>query len=227
MIRPGPIIKLSTDFDKKVTKAKKIKNKYLKKKIGQKNSQNKISKDWLKKAVYLNTKDQDKIKYIFVPPKKIDQNKISGDAGHFIRTEIDSTDFKNENLVSKMKKSKKSKKAPYQKTVKIDDILDQDAQIEVKKLSQKYPQKFKLPGKTGKVFNTDINRLKASKKIKEKCKKIRQNKVKSGNIIEFNKVNKSLKDIDMVEEMKDISNKKRKQAAARVIIKKCKTIKKA
>ena len=30
----------------------------------------------------------------------------------------------------------------------------------------------------------------------------------------------------MVEEMKDISNKKRKQAAARVIIKKCKTIKK-
>ena len=226
MIRPGPIIKLSTDFDKKVKAAKKIKNKYLKKKIGQKNTQNKISKDWLKKAVYLDTKDQDKINCMFVPPKKIDQNKISGDAGHFLRTEIDSTDFKNENLVSKMKKSKKSKKTPYQKTVKIDDILDQDAQIEVKKLSEKYLQKFKLPGETGKVFNADINRLKASKKIKEKCKKIRQNKVKSGNIIEFNKVNKSLKDIDMVEEMKDISNKKRKQAAARVIIKKCKTIKK-
>ena len=144
----------------------------------------------------------------------------------FIRSEIDSTDFKNENLASKIKKSKKSKKTPYQKTVKIDDILDQDAQIEVKKLSEKYPQKFKLPGETGKVFNTDINRLKASKKIKEKYKKIRQNKVKSRKIIESNKVNKILKDIDTVEEIKDISNKKRKQAAARAIIKKYKTIKK-
>ena len=215
--RPGPIIKLSTDFDKKVKAAKKIKNKYLKKKIGQKNTQNKISKDWLKTAGYLDTKDQDKINYIFVPPKKIDQNKILGDAGHFIRTEIDSTDFKNENLASKIKKSKKSKKTPYQKTVKIDDILDQDAQIEVKKLSEKYPQKFKLPGETGKVFNTDINRLKASKKIKEKYKKIRQNKVKSRKIIESNKVNRILKDIDTVEEIKDISSKKRKQAAARAI----------
>ena len=58
-----------------------------------------------------------------------------GDAGHFIRTEIGSTDFKNENFASKIKKSKKSKKTPYKKTVKIDDILDQDAQIEVEKLS--------------------------------------------------------------------------------------------
>ena len=147
-----------------------------------------------------------------------------GDAGHFIRTEIDSTDFKNENLTSKSRK-KKSKKTPYQKP-EIDDILDQDAQIEVKKLSEKYPQKFKLPGETGKVFNTDINRLKAAKKIKEKYKKIRQNKVKSRKIIESNKVNKILKDIDTVEEIKDISNKKRKLGAARAIIKKYKTIKK-
>ena len=108
--RPGPIIKLSTDFEKKVKASKKIKNKYLKKKIGQKNTQNKISKDWLKTAGYLDTKDQDKINYIFVSPKKLDQNKIDNDAGHFIRTEIDSTDFKRENLASKSKKSKKSKK---------------------------------------------------------------------------------------------------------------------
>ena len=154
---------------KNLKQQKKIKNKYLKKKIRQKNTQNKISKDWLKTAGYLDTKDQDKIKYIFVPPKKIDQNKISGDAGHFIRTELDSTDFKNENLPSKSRK-KKSKKTPYQKP-EIDDILDQDAQIEVKKLSEKYPQKFKLPGKTGKVFNTDINRLNAAKKNKRKIQK--------------------------------------------------------
>ena len=216
---------------KNLKQQKKIKNKYLKKKIRQKNTQNKISKDWLKTAGYLDTKDQDKINYILVPPKKIDQNKILGDTGHFIRTEIDSKDFKNENLASKIKKSKKSKKTPYQKTVKIDDILDQDAQIEVKKLSEKYPQtkvKYpKLPGKTGKFFNTDINRLKASKKIKEKYKKTRQNKVKSKKILESNKINKILKDIDMIQEIKDISNKKRKQAAARTIIKKYKTIKKS
>ena len=47
-----------------------------------------------------------------------------------------------------------------------------------------------------------------------------QNKVKSRKIIESNKVNKILKDIDTVEEIKDISNKKIKQAAARAIIKK-------
>ena len=42
-----------------------------------------------------------KINYIFVPPKKVEINKIPGDAGHFIRTEIDSTDFKKENLATK------------------------------------------------------------------------------------------------------------------------------
>ena len=52
-----------------------------------------MSAEWLKTASYLDTKDQDKINYIFVPPKKIEINDIHGDAGHFIRTEIDSTDF--------------------------------------------------------------------------------------------------------------------------------------
>ena len=50
--------------------ANRIKNKYLRKKIGKRKTQNKISADWLKKAVFLDTKDQDKINYIFVPPKK-------------------------------------------------------------------------------------------------------------------------------------------------------------
>ena len=39
---------------------------------------------------------------MFVPPKEEETNKNPGDAGHFIRTEIDSTDFKKENLVSKV-----------------------------------------------------------------------------------------------------------------------------
>ena len=196
--------------------------------MGRKILKIKYQKDWLKAAGYLDTKDQDRINHIFIPPKKIDQNKIDKDAGHFIRTEIDSTDFRKENLASKSKKSKnskKSKKTPDSKTVKIEDVLDQDAQIEVKKLKEKYPLKFKLPGKTGKVFNTDTNRLKASEKIYEKYKKIRQNKAKSREIIESNKVNKILKDIDTVEEIKDLSDTKRKQKVARAIIKKYRTIK--
>ena len=169
----------------------------------------------VKTAGYLDAKYQNKIDYIFVPPKKIDQNKISGDAGHFIWTEVDSTDFKKENLASKIKK-KKGKKTPYQKP-EIDDILDQNAQIEVKKLSEKYPKKkFKLPGEiTEKNFNTDINRLKAAKKIKQKYQKIRQNKLKSRNIIESNKVNKILKDIDTVEEIKIYLIKKEASCSTR------------
>ena len=90
--KPGPVLKLSRDY-RKVNWANKIKNKYRKKIIGQKNKSNKISAEWLKTAGYLDTKDQDKINYIFVPPKKEMTNQIPDDAGHSIRTEIDSTDW--------------------------------------------------------------------------------------------------------------------------------------
>ena len=107
--KPGPIIKLSTDYNKKIKAANKIKNKYLRKKIGQRNKSNKISKEWLKTAGYLDTKDQGKINYIFVPPKKEETNEIPDDAGYFIRIEIESTDFKKENLESKIRKNKTRK----------------------------------------------------------------------------------------------------------------------
>ena len=68
--KPGPIYKLSTDCNKKIRAAKKIKDKYIKKKIVTREKSNKISAEWLKTAGYLNTKDQDKINYIFIPPKK-------------------------------------------------------------------------------------------------------------------------------------------------------------
>ena len=92
-----------------------MKNKYRKKIIGQKNKNKKISAEWLKAAGYLDTKDQDKINYIFVPPKKEMTNKIPDDAGHLIRTEIDSTDFKKENLTSKIRKDKTKKPYLYKK----------------------------------------------------------------------------------------------------------------
>ena len=90
--------------------ANRIKNKYLRKKIGKRKTQNKISADWLKKAGFLDTKDQNKINYIFVPPKKKEKNKILGDAGHIIRTETDNTDFKTENFASKEVRKKPDKK---------------------------------------------------------------------------------------------------------------------
>ena len=78
---PGPIIKLSTDYNKKVRAAQNIKDKYQRKPIGQKNSNNKIliQKTRTKSIIYL-----DHLK---------ETNKIAGDAVHFIRTQIDSTDF--------------------------------------------------------------------------------------------------------------------------------------
>ena len=91
--KPDPIYKLSTDYNKKVKAAEKIKKKYLRKKIGSREKSNKISAEWLKTVGYLDTKDQNKINYIFVAPKKIETNSIPADSAHFIRTEIDSTDF--------------------------------------------------------------------------------------------------------------------------------------
>lgn len=137
--------------------ANRIKNKYLRKKIGKRKTQNKISADWLKKAGFLDTKDQDKINYIFVPPKKKEKkNKIFGDAGHVIRTEIDNADFKNENFGSKEVRKKNDKKPIWKQkkdngnaneTIKIlEDIAvlepDKNAQIAVKKINEKYKKEF-------------------------------------------------------------------------------------
>ena len=47
---------------------------------------------------------------MFVPPKKVEINKIPGDAVHFIRTEIDSKDFKKENLATKIRRNKNIRK---------------------------------------------------------------------------------------------------------------------
>ena len=96
-----PRIKLSTDYDRKFKFANKIKNKYRRKVLGKKNpdkdlieNHTKSSQDWLKTGGYLDTEDQNSINYIYVPPKKTTQNNIPADAGHFIWSEIDSTDLK-------------------------------------------------------------------------------------------------------------------------------------
>ena len=48
-----------------------------------------------------------KTNYMFVPPKNDKKkNNIPADSGNFLRTEIDSTDFKNENLTTKIRRNK-------------------------------------------------------------------------------------------------------------------------
>ena len=66
--KPGPIYNLLTDYNKKIRAAKKIKINILKKELVVEKKQ--ISAEWLKTAGYLDTEDQDKINYIFIPPKK-------------------------------------------------------------------------------------------------------------------------------------------------------------
>ena len=52
----------------------------------------------------------------------MEENNIPADAGHFLRTEIDSTDFKNENLRTKIRGNKAEKpffsKKIFQKILK-------------------------------------------------------------------------------------------------------------
>ena len=212
---PRPIYKISTDFNRKLKAANKIKNKYVKKKIGQRNIKNKVSDNWLKAAGYLNTKDQDAINYIFVPPKKVAANNIPGDTGHFIRTAIENIDFKKENLASKTKtkRVRKPYKKPAEKinggeTIKIlDDIAvlepGKNAQIAAKKISQKYKKireakSFEIPVEVDDMIEAEdrdeievvlppskISSQKAAKKINEKYEKIRRNK--SQKIVESNK----------------------------------------
>ena len=66
-----PRIKLSTDYDRKVKVANKIKNKYRRKVLRNKKpdknlieKRKKTSQDWLKTAGYLNTEDQNSINYL-------------------------------------------------------------------------------------------------------------------------------------------------------------------
>ena len=199
--KPGPVLKFSTDYNRKVKVANKIKNKYRKKIIGQKNKSNKISAEWLKTAGYLDTKDQDKINYIFVPPKKETTNKIPDDAVPFIRTEIDSTNFKKENLTSKIRKDKtkkpyfykeKTQEAPKDsettETIKIlEDIANlepgKNAQLAAKKISEKYKKmrealakkwKYKIPGEIVKIkeVETQQGKVKVPVSVEKTDKKV-------------------------------------------------------
>ena len=176
-----------------------MKKKYLRKKIGSRDKSNKISAEWLKTAGYLDTKDQDKINYIFVPPKKIETNNIPADSAHFIRTEIDSTDFNKENLVTKKRRQKRKKmhlnikkwrpkvKDEIKETTNVlEEIVShnpgKNALITAKKISDKYKKirdtkKYKIPDEIVKIEEVETSEGKIKvpvsiEKTKKAAKKI-------------------------------------------------------
>ena len=127
-------------------------------------------------------------------------NKIPDDAGHLIRTEIDSTDFKKENLTSKIRKDKtknlicikkKKQEAPKDsETTETMKILGgianlepgKNAQLAVKKISEKYKKrKYKILGEIVKIEEVEtpqrkvkvpVSAEKTAKKVIKKYNKI-------------------------------------------------------
>ena len=73
---------------------------------------------------------------------------------------------------------------------------------------------------------SNISSLRASKKNKRKIRNLRKNKIMSKKIVESNKKNKILKDIDTIEKVKTASQKKRDRALAQKIVKKYRNLKK-
>ena len=71
-----------------------------------------------------------------------------------------------------------------------------------------------------------ISSQKAAKKIKEKYDQIRRNKIKSQKIVDSNKKNKILKEMDTVDGTKTASDKKRTRITVQKILKKYKNMKK-
>ena len=100
-------------------------------------------------------------------------------------------------------------------------------QITAKKISQKYKKirdakRIKILGEIPETIETKngnkievvvppskILTQKAAKKIKEKYNKIRRNKIKSKKIVDSNKKNKILKNINEVDKIKTDSDKKK------------------
>ena len=149
----------------------------------------------------------------------------------------------------------KTDKNDGDETIKIlDDIAvlqpGKNAQIAAKKISEKHKEireaktkkRFNLPGEeaVGDTIETKdrdkieivvppskISSQKAAKKIKDKYDRLRRNKVKSKKIVESNKKNKILKEIDTIDEVKTASDKKRTRVTAQKILKKYKNMKRS
>ena len=74
-----------------------------------------------------------------VPTKNETKQNIPADGGHLFRTEIDSTDFKNENLTTKLRRSKVEKNNRFQTNI-FQKILQQTKPSD--KIKNKYIKKY-------------------------------------------------------------------------------------
>ena len=83
----------------------------------------------LKTAGYQETKDQDKIKQIICSyfQNMRQKKEIPADAVHFFRKEFHSTDLKNENLTTKIRRNKAEKPHLFKKNIAKD--LEKDETI--------------------------------------------------------------------------------------------------
>ena len=133
----------------------------------------KTSQDLLKNAGYLDTENQESINYMYVPPKETFQNNIPADAGHFIRSEIDSTDLKKSNLVTKITTKKiadkcrpQARKKPYTvASVVLEDATNAEDFDNTDTIETLEDITSLQPGKSAQLAATKIN---------EKYKKMRE-----------------------------------------------------
>ena len=218
---------LSTNYSSTVRAANKIKNKYNKKILGKKKFK-KTSTDWLKTVGYLDTKNQDSINYIFVPPSKTEENTIPADADHYIKSEIEANDLKKSKLASKIttknivnKYRKMARKHPY----KVPDLgLEESSNTEeidkIDTIETLQDISALQPGKNAQL---------TAKKINEKYKKIREaNKRKNkfklpGEIVRIETVETSQGDVKVPV---SIEKPKSSVRAAKKMTKKCDKIRK-
>ena len=66
---------------------------------------------------------------MLVSPKNETANNIPSNTGHFLRTEIDSIDFKNENLTTKIRKNKAKKPYLFEKNIPKDLKTNETIQL--------------------------------------------------------------------------------------------------
>ena len=155
-----------------------MKNKYRKKIIGKKKdfkdkdskSKNSLNQ-WLKSASYLDTKEQNALKYLYVSPRKKEENEIFSDGG----SEIDNVDLKKSNIATKIaakniikKYRNMARKTPY-KVLNI--VLEEPSNAEdidrVDTIETLDDTATLQPGKKAQL---------AAKKISEKYNKMREAK---------------------------------------------------
>ena len=79
------------------------------------------------------------------PEKRWQKNNIPAHAGHFLRTEIDSTDFENENLTAKIRKNKAEQLYFFKKNIPKNPETDETTKW------NKYLKKFWTRNKSSKI----------------------------------------------------------------------------